>query len=126
MRNIPIRFKFYNGKISIICQFKKKQRAKEIIMNNKLGCKLGYERSEILFHQPDSDVTIFIPPQTGKSNTRYIFPLLPDLEYVFPPYLFLYCSIVTKTVIASTPVPLLKVIPVNFSNDNEDKGILRV
>ena len=41
---------------------------------------------------------------------------------MFPPYLFLYCSIVTKTVIASTPVPLLKVIPVNFSNTNKEKG----
>ena len=48
---------------------------------------------------------------------------LPDLEYVLPPYVFLYCNIVTKTVIANTPVPLLKVIPVNFSNDVQEKGI---
>ena len=86
-------------------------------MHPKLACMLGFEKSKTLFDTPDCNTTISIPPLKEKNEKTYIFPHSPDLEHVLLPYVFLYYNIVTKTIIANTPFPLLKVIPVNFSKD---------
>ena len=123
IKNFPLKFKLYNEKISIISKFRKNYVIKEVIIHPKLACMLGFEKSKTLFDKPDVNISISIPPLKEKNKKRYIFTHLPDLDHVLPPYVFLYCNIVTKTVIANTPVPLLKVIPVNFSKDVQEKGI---
>ena len=127
LEKTPLQFKFFRDRVSIISRTRKNTLSHEIRIHIKLAGLLGFEKNTTSSNELNNETVIRLPSykrKEGKPNNRYTFPLLPDLEYAIPPYAFLYCSMVSKTVIGSTPVSLLKIVPIQFPRLSQVKGIL--
>ena len=124
----PVRLKLTNGKISIVVISRRSSVITKITIHHKLACMLGFNKSDIDFDRFRKEVVIgmFLPINSvgRKVSSKYKFSLFPDLEHTIPPYIFVYCSMVRKTVVSGIPIPLLKIIPRLSSALTRRKGEL--
>lgn len=67
---------------------------------------------EKLKYKTDEHVLITFLHENERKISEYRFDEVPNLEFSIPPWLLLYCDIVSPTNIGHLAVPILKIIPI--------------
>ncbi len=115
-------FYYIQGKVRIEVETLNDTERYKLKLHNKLACMLGYSQ-EKLKHENDEHVVITFLSEDKKTFSMYQFDDAPNLEFSIPPWLFLYCNIVSPTNVGHLPVPILKIIPIQNKSIHKLNGV---
>ena len=108
-----------------------------IKVHKKLAGLLGYSENKISDVQDNSNFVIIsllilknsdtfeytnTPNPDYRLQPTYWFMNKPNFNFSIPPWVFLYCSIVSPTIVGHTSVPLLKIIPLTHNKSHQNTG----
>ena len=72
---------------------------------------LGFSPAKLKY-ETDEHLLITFLHENECTISKYQFDELPNLEFSIPPWLLLYCDIVSPTNVGHSAVPILKIIPI--------------
>ena len=108
-----IQFGYKEGKVYFLVETPPKNTDYTLKLHSKLACILGYPKEKLRY---EINEYIMIPFSSVKEKLEdgqiYYFENVPNLEFSIPPWLILYCDIVTPTTFGHSSIPLLKIIPI--------------
>ena len=106
-----ITFYYIDGKVTVVANNLSDIKVCKLKLDNKLACMLGYSQ-ETLKYKTDEHVVITFSNKNKNTISEYRFDEVANLEFSIPPWLLLYCDIVSPTNVGHLAVPILKIIPI--------------
>lgn len=116
-----ITFYYIRGKVSVVVNNLNDSKVYKLKLHNKMACMLGFSQ-EKLKYETDEHVMITFWQENQKDTSKYIFDEAPNLEFSIPPWLLLYCDIVSPTNVGHSSVPILKIIPIQNKSIHNING----
>ena len=104
---------FYSNedKVTVVTKQMTDIKVCKLKLHNKLACMLGFSQDKLKY-ETDEHVLITFLHENERTVSKYQFDEVPNLEFSIPPWLLLYCDIVSSTNVGHSAVPILKIIPI--------------
>ena len=108
-----------------------------IKVHKKLAGLLGYSENKLSDVHDNTNFSIIkllilknsdtfeytnTPNPDYRLRPTYWFINKPNFNFSIPPWVFLYCSIVSPTIIGHASIPLLKIIPLTHNKSHQNTG----
>ncbi|RZD32612.1 MAG: hypothetical protein CXT79_05985 [Thaumarchaeota archaeon] len=81
-------------------------------MNKKLAGLLGVPPEKLTSNNNSDTVELSFLYISSERRFVYEFENIPNLNFSIPPFIFLYCSAVSPSIVGHISIPLLKIIPI--------------
>jgi len=106
-----ITFYHSDGKVTVVAKNLSDIKECKLKLDNKLACMLGFSQEKLKYKTDEHVVITFLNENENKIS-EYRFDEVANLEFSIPPWLLLYCDIVSPTNVGHSAVPILKIIPI--------------